>query len=295
MSTLLYSPSHGVSAPLASACPSAIRQLLLLAPAPDVFPSSFERVAVNPHEHNSLLSQMQRLRGAVYLADGAIRSADLLPDGRHVMPSDRDSFHVLARNGAGRVVGCVRFLPHHHDLRFEQLALAHSPLASDPVFGPALRQAVADQIASARLRGFLYVEVGGWALDQSIRHTSEAMRIAFLNFSLGLALGGAVGICTATVRNHSADILRRIGGRSLTCNNLPIPRYFDARYGCEIDVVAFDSDRILQRHASRIEQLRVELGRTQVFCNQHIEVASLRALSLATQSETRLNPTFVAA
>ena len=294
MSTLSCVPVPGPSAPFGDSSYGQIRQLVLLAPTPDVFPAGFQKVAVNPVQHSALMGQMQRLRGAVYLADGAIRPSELDADGRQVMRSDSDSFHVLALNGDRRVVGCVRFLPHQADVEFTQLSVSRSPLAKDVAFGAALRQAVKDQLESARSRGFLYVEVGGWALDASIRHSTEAVRMALLNFSLGLALGGAVGICTATMRNHSADILRRIGGRPLSCGGHPIPKYFDSRYGCEIEVITFDSDLILPRHAARIEQLRCELDRTQVLCNQS-NAASLRQLAFAVRREAVLEPASTAA
>ncbi len=251
------------------------RQLALLAPAPDVFPSTFERVAVDMDAHEALMTKMQRLRGAVYLADGAIRPSELDLSGRHVMAADRHSFHLLVMSGEGRVVGCCRFYPHQPDVRFEDLAVSRSTLARDPIRGATLRTAVNRHIKSAADRGFLYVEVGGWALDASIRHSTEAVRIARLNFSLGLALGGAVGICTATQRNHSATILRRIGGRPLTLGDQEVPSYFDDQYGCEIEVMTFDSDLVPERHAPHIQELQETLHRTAVVCSQGTGSASL--------------------
>lgn len=271
-----------------------IRQLALLAPTPAVFPSTFRQVVTNPAVHSSLLKQMQRLRGEVYLDDGAIQPADLDETGCHVMPADSQGVHVLALNQQGKVVGCSRFLLHHPDICFEQLAVARSPLARDPILGVALRAAVSAHLASARERGYLYFELGGWALHPSIRHSTEAVRIAALNFSLGLALGGAAAICTATVRNHSAMILRRIGGRPLSCNGFTIPPYYDPRYQCEIEVLAFDSDLIPERHAPRVQQLRATLNDTPVLCNQSSSGSSLIRLYQAIESETRV-PSHLAA
>ncbi len=259
--------------PIPLASPS--RQLALLAPAPDVFPSTFERVAVDIDAHEALMTQMQRLRGAVYLADGAIRPSELDQSGRHVMAADRHAFHLLVMSSEGRVLGCCRFYPHQPDVRFDDLTVSRSTLARDPTNGPTLRTAVKRHIASAADRRFLYVEVGGWALDASIRHSTEAVRIARLNFSLGLALGGAVGICTATQRNHSATILRRIGGRPLAVGDEPVPSYFDQRYGCEIEVMTFDSDLVPERHAPHIQELQETLKRTPVVCSQGTGSASL--------------------
>lgn len=264
---------------------SPSRKLALLAPAPDVFPSTFEQVAVDMAAHETLMTKMQRLRGAVYLADGAIRPSELEQCGRHVMAADRHSFHLLVMTGEDRVVGCCRFYPHQPDVRFEDLAVSRSSLARHPTRGATLRKAVKRHIESAAERGFLYVEVGGWALDPSIRHSTEAVRIARVNFSLGLALGGAVGICTATQRNHSATILRRIGGRPLTLGDEEIPSYFDERYGCEIEVMTFDSDLVPERHALHIHELQETLNRTAVVCSQGKGSASLLNLLRGVEHE----------
>jgi hypothetical protein len=46
----------------------------------------------------ALLSQMQMLRGAIYLRDGAVTKSELLSDGRHRELIDDTSWHVLAIN-----------------------------------------------------------------------------------------------------------------------------------------------------------------------------------------------------
>lgn len=260
------------------------RQLAILAPAPDVFPSMFERVGVNHEAHQSLMSQMQQLRGAVYLADGAIQSSDLDASGRHVMEADYHSFHLLAMI-EGQVVGCCRFFAHQPTIGFDDLAISRAPLAWDTEAGSAVKGAVTHHIESARERGYLYVEVGGWALHPTIRHSTEAVRIARMNFSLGLAMGGAVGICTATVRNHSATILQRMGGRPLSFKGVSVPAYYDSHYGCNIEVVTFDSDEVPARHAEPIHHLQAALRQTPVLCSQLTATSSLLHLLQSVELE----------
>jgi hypothetical protein len=257
---------------------SAVRQLALLAPTPEVFPPNFQRVAVDAAHYTDLLGQMQRLRGSVALQEGAIRESDLDDTGRHVMAVDNGSFHLLALSPRGQVLGCCRFNPHQPTVAFEDLTVSKASIVSDPILGPVFRQAVGAHLRSARERGYLYVEVGGWALHPSIRFSTEAVRIALLNYSLGQALGGALGICTATTRNHSAAILRRIGGRPLNIQGNPVPQYFDTRYGCDIEVVTFDSDLIPDRHDARVRSLMDTLNGTPVVCYQSVATASLCSL-----------------
>ena len=48
-------------------------RLLLLAPEKSVVPEVFTGVDRNPQRHVTLLASLQRLRGRVYLEDGAIK------------------------------------------------------------------------------------------------------------------------------------------------------------------------------------------------------------------------------
>ena len=84
------------------------RSLVIVAPSRAEVPSCFLNVNEAPDLRAALLSQMQRLRGAVYSQDGALKLADLLPDGRHWQPVDDKSWHVLAMNKEGRVCGGAR-------------------------------------------------------------------------------------------------------------------------------------------------------------------------------------------
>lgn len=295
MSTFSYLPSMNAEAVHADEGRSEIRQLTLLAPSPDAFPSSFRRVSVDPEQHGILMKQMQRLRGAVYVEEGALQPDVLDRTGCHVSPADLRSFHVLALNRHQQVVGCCRFRPHRDDVCFEQLALAEAPLAQDPILGAGLRAAVEQQMAWARERGYLYVEIGGWALHASIRHSTEALRIAALNFSLGVALGGSAGVCTATLRHNSAMILRRLGGRPLSHNGLTIPPYYDDRYQCEIEVLTFDSDQIPPRYATRVEELRHALNDTNAICFEIPGGPALLNLHAATAREVEFSTQLVAA
>jgi hypothetical protein len=102
---------------------------------------------------------------------------------------------------------------------------------------------------------------------------------------MGRALGGAVGICTATTRNNSNSILRRIGGRPLAIQGFTIPQYYDSRYGCEIDIVTFDSEAVPERYSGRFMEGRHLLQQVPVLCYQSSATASLCSLLTALQPE----------
>ena len=64
--------------------------------------------------------------------------------------------------------------------------------------------------------------------------------LALAGYSLGRICGGCLGITTATVRHCSSSILRRLGGAPLAAGGR-VPRYFDPRYDCEMEILRFDS------------------------------------------------------
>src|SRR6188768_1313676 len=64
------------------------QRLVVLAPPNLRVPEFFQRVTADSSERETLLTAVQKLRGSVYLADGAIQADQLTKDGRHVTPED---------------------------------------------------------------------------------------------------------------------------------------------------------------------------------------------------------------
>jgi hypothetical protein len=109
------------------------------------------------------------------------------------------------------------------------------------------------------------VELGGWALDEEIRGTTEALRIALAAYALWELMGSAVCISTATHRNCSASILRRIGGRKLAHEGRELPTYFDPKYNCDMELLRFYSWSPNPRFAIWISQLKEEIRQMPIF------------------------------
>lgn len=216
-------------------------RLVLLAPEGAFIPRRFENIECDARRHEDLLAGIQRLRGRLYLQDGAIASRQVAADGRHQLAGDEGAWHVVTLDEQGRVAGCARYLAHPNSIAFHKLTVRNSALAHSAQWGDAFREAVAGDMQRAHRRGVAYAEVGGWALAPELRRTREALRIALATYGLARALGGCIGITTATLRHCSSTILRRIGGESLRANQMELPRYFDPQYGCEMEVLRFDS------------------------------------------------------
>jgi hypothetical protein len=240
--------------------------LMLLAPSEALVPGSFPAVDVSPERHEKILAQLQRLRGSVYLHDGAITSTQLSSDGRHVVGVDSASWHVVSVQADGRVTGCARYRAYGKNAQPEHLTAWRSALARDWTWRGTLHMALESEISLARKRKVDYVEVGGWAIAEDMRFTMEAMNIALSTFALAQSIGGAIGLTTATVRNCSSRILRKIGGRSLGLPGCPLPSYFDPHYGCEMELLRFDSNAPNPRYQTRIDDILSRFFELPVVC-----------------------------
>jgi hypothetical protein len=207
---------------------------------------------------------MQRLRGKTYLEDGAITQGDLEYDGRHRQAADLDSWHVLSVDAWDRVSGCARYRHYVEPVRFTGLGVSKAALARCTQWGDKLRTAVIDQIQEACYRGLNFVEVGGWALSEELRHSTDALRVAMSMYALAQLLGGCIGLTTATVRHGSCSILRKIGGTSLVADGVELPRYYDPQYRCDMEILRFDSARPNERCRAMIEAARQELAAAEI-------------------------------
>jgi hypothetical protein len=239
--------------------------MVLLAPSLDAVPGVFARGRVDPHEHARLLARAQRLRGDIYLEDDAISASALTRDGRHVQTSDPSSWHLLMLDGS-EVHGCMRYRDCGYRSGFHTLGVSASPLAACHVWGARLRRGVEQLIRQASARELMWVEAGGWALSPLLRCTTRGLGIVFATWGLGRLTGGCLGITTATRRHSSASILRRIGGMPLAWEGSTFPRYFDPMYGCEMEILSFDSSIADRKYAKRIEQWTDYLAGVPVVC-----------------------------
>jgi hypothetical protein len=207
----------------------------------------------------------------------------LTDDGRHVLPIDDQSWHLLLMDRRGSVAGCKRYLVHPASAHFRDLRIANSALAESAEWGPALRFAVESELVAARKLGFSYVEIGGWAMADHFRGTSECLRSMLASYAWLRLIGGALAISPATERNGSATILRRMGGRLLSWGDEAIPPYFDPHYGCRMQMLRFDSRTSIPRYEATVQEMMALLAATPVICtdipekqSQKVAIGTLR-------------------
>jgi hypothetical protein len=249
---------------------SVNHRMVLLAPPTSVIPDAFENVDFDRTRHADLMGDMQRLRGGVYLSDGALEPQQLTADGLHQTPEDGKSWHLLILDRAGKVSSCAWYMEHPATVAIERLRVHHSPLAAQPASRRALRTAVEADLAYARREGLGYAEVGGWAVSPASRCTSEGLILALTGYSLGRMLGGTLGMTTATVRHCSSTILRRLGGSDFIANGKTLPSYYDPRYKCQMELLRFDSRQPNRKYSSLVDMITVKLAEVLVVTAQPV-------------------------
>ena len=152
------------------------RGFVLLTP-PQSHPLPFQAIVDDAPRHRRLLSEAQRLRGGVYLRDGAIGPLELTADGRHVQKADALSWHLLSVDENEKVTACLRYHAHRPGVSLSELAVVQSAVGQSAEFGQKVREAIQDELAYAQRLGFYYVELGGWAVSPEHRCSAEALRM----------------------------------------------------------------------------------------------------------------------
>jgi hypothetical protein len=252
------------------------QRLILLAPTAAV-PGFFKNVEHDPIRHVRLVREMQKLRGKIYLDDGALGREQLTFDGLHDTAEDHKSWHLLMVDHHRRVTGCAWYLEHPSTVEMDDLRVRQTPLARSAEWCAKLRKGVESEIRRARRECLRYAEVGGWAVSEQGRCTSEGLVLALAGYSLGRICGGCLGITTATVRHCSSSILRRLGGSPLAAGGTPVPSYFDPRYGCEMEILRFDSRRPNPKFNDLIERLRERMASVPILAPSAAHMHTRRA------------------
>jgi len=234
----------------------------ILAPPQTPTSPTFGDSEINEQLYYQSLTSMQRLRGRVYLKDGAIQPWELDEDGRFRMRGDEESWHILLRDSDEKTIGCARYLVHPNTVALEDLRICQSSIARHPAWAERVRQAMEIDLQRAREHHLSYVEIGGWALCEEWRGTSAALEILVASYALAHLWGGCLAACTATVRHHSSSILRRIGGVSFEIGGEKLPPYEDKHYGCTMELLRFDSRSPAERFIPLINRLRIKIANT---------------------------------
>jgi len=240
-------------------------RIVFVAPSTAAVSDTFRHIDVDADRHERLVRDVQRMRGRIYVKDGALQPDQLTADGRHQTPEDETSWHMLLLDKHQRVTACALYLEHdHNDVTFDSLRARHCPLTSEPEWRPTVERAIEAELDRARSEQLHYVELGGWAVSEDSRGTAGPLALALAVYGFSRRAGGALGITTATFRHCSATILKRLGGARFEVDGVTLPPYFDSRYQCMMEMLKFDSRRPNPKYLSLIDQVRDTLARITV-------------------------------
>jgi hypothetical protein len=244
---------------------TASDRIVFVAPSTAAVSETFHNVDVDAGRHQRLVRDVQRMRGSIYVKDGALQPHQLTADGRHQTPEDETSWHMLLLDKQQRVTACALYLEHdYHDVTFDQLRARHCPLTNEPEWRPTVESAIETELDRARSEQLHYVELGGWAVSEDSRGTAGPLALALAVYGFSRRAGGALGITTATFRHCSATILKRLGGARFEVDGVTLPPYYDSRYQCMMEMLKFDSRRPNPKYLSLIDQVRDTLARITV-------------------------------
>lgn len=226
-----------------------------LFPSPDcdcVIGETFPSIA----EHCDAISEVQRFRGRVYVADSAIPASALDEKGRHSQDFDFENYHLCLRDRERRIRGCFRLrlydpTPEIRDLKLHEL-IERMPSALAVLCYGALAS-VFELSWQERVR---IGEVGGWAVDEELRHHRASTLLPFAAWSLYQIIGNAIVLASATTRHHSSAILKRIGGFALRHRDEQLPGFIDDFHGCEMELLGFDSRRPHPKYEKLVAELK---------------------------------------
>jgi hypothetical protein len=245
-------------------------QSIVLAPQGAGVSPSAVSVIRDTTMHASLLGEMQRLRGRVALREGAITASMLDSSGGYRMQGDEKSWHLLRVRNDGKIAGCARILVHPGDVTFSRLRIASSSPARCPVWARAVHDAVESELTHARLNGLAVIEPGGWVIDEDLRGSCEAVSIAIGALAWAQILNDCIGFLTATAKHGSATILRRLGARSLQAHGQAIPGYFEPAWGCNAELLRFDTNSLNPRFEAALISTRRQLSTSLVFSAESV-------------------------
>jgi len=244
---------------------SADGRLTLLAP-PGPLSAFFRNVDIDASRHGKLFREMQRLRGEVYLRDGAIERHELSAAGLHQTPEDDNSWHLLMLDEEGRLNSCIWYLEHDNSTAIDALRARNCWLARAPESRDTFRRAVEAELRQARSESLRFAESGGWAVAEGSRCSTEGLLLALGAFAMGNVSGGVRALATATARHCSSTILRRLGGSLLGAGGQAISSYYDPKYKCDMELLRFDSRSPNARYAEWVDYLHSELADARVIC-----------------------------
>lgn len=153
--------------------------------------------------YENIISDIQRFRGSVYIADKAIPASALDVEGRDYTEFDFSSWHFVIRKCDGSLCGTIRMRYHSPRTHITDLrlygCLSRVPFEHRNKFIEAVR----NFREAASSDSLLFGEVGGWAVSPEFRTSSAALLLPIAGWAMCQILGHAFILGAATMRHTS--------------------------------------------------------------------------------------------
>lgn len=230
--------------------------LIVLAPLSQV-PARYSRAVLDEHRYDTWLHRAQALRGRTYLADGALQAGDLTSDGRLVSDWDRFSWHIIARD-SDRIHAAMRLTFHRSPIDPFHMGIANSGLFQTEL-GQRYLRAIRSFQKSCFATGGILCEAGGWAVDFSYRGRRPSAAVVLSSWPIARSQGRVHTLATVTSRNHSHEILTRMGALGLHDFEGELPSWNDPVYGCTMHLSDMASWRLNKEFEPAAGQLAAYL------------------------------------
>lgn len=234
---------------------------LELAVVPPVIPSTTPDCLIGERfsslaEHKAAVEEVQRFRGRVYLADGAIPAGAVDEDGRHYQEFDFENYHLCLRDPEWRIRASLRLRLHHPAAGIRDLKVKDLIERMPPGTAALCYRALASLFELSQTQRLRIGEVGGWAVDEELRNHRVSTLLPFAAWSLYQLIGDSIVFASATTRHHSSAILKRVGGFELTHGGEQLPPFMDHFHGCEMELLTFDSRRPHPKYEKIVAELK---------------------------------------
>jgi hypothetical protein len=192
-----------------------------------------------------LRKDIQKLRGRVYIQDGAISADELDEAGRHLFCGENTRWYVaVVEMNSGTLLAANGYSAHFQPAKALHGTHVRHILERAPVEqAQALIREYESVVKNCLQLGHGFGEGAGWIASPGIQALNSGILAALAGPALFNCIGVRVSMCVATQRHSANAILKRIGMRPLL-GDVTSSVFDDPTYGCRMEALAFTQENL---------------------------------------------------
>ncbi len=189
--------------------------------------------------------ELFKMRGSVYLQDGAISEENLDKFGKYVSPHDKYSWQVLLLDSSKKPHGGLRirfwdfenirahFMQTHAKELIDRMDCDNQKVYQESII----------RFLDEEMRTKFFGEVAGLVITDYEKNSPAALLLVAFCFAFGEFVGGFNALVSATERHYSNRIMRKIGGHRIPHKETKeyLNTFFDSKYNCNMEYIVFES------------------------------------------------------